>query len=149
MIHILHLIVVSTSNLIHLLLGSALSPIIANIFLNSFETKYLSECPPEYQLFYYRRYLDDTFILFNRFNQATNFYNYSNSRRTEINFKFEGESKNKLSFLDLTVEKAYNEFSTSIFRKKKLSQVLVSNISVIYYRVCQVYGNAHFYLVLQ
>ena len=101
-----------------LAMGSALSPVIANIFLNSFETKYLSECPAEYRPFYYRRYLDDTFILFNNFNQATNFYNYFNSRHTEINFTFEGESVNKLSFLDLTVEKTNNEFATSIFRKK-------------------------------
>ena len=86
-----------------LALGSALSPVIANIFLNSFETKYLSDCTPEQQPFSYRRYLDDTFILFNNFNQATNFYNYFNSRYTEINFAFEGESESKLSFLDLTV----------------------------------------------
>ena len=71
-----------------LAMGSALTPVTANIFLNSFETKYLSECPAECRPFYYRRYLDDTFILFNNFNQATNFYNYFNSRHAESNFTF-------------------------------------------------------------
>ena len=35
-----------------LAMGNALSPAIANIFVNSFKTKYVSECSPEYQPFY-------------------------------------------------------------------------------------------------
>ena len=118
MIPILNLMVVFTSNWIHLRWDLLLSPVITNIFLIAFETKYLSECSAEHQPFYYRRYLDDTFILFNHFNQATNYYKYLNSRHTEVNISFEGESETKLSFLHLTVEKANNEFATSIFRKK-------------------------------
>ena len=101
-----------------LAMGSALSPVIANIFLNSFEAKYLTECPIEFRPFYYKRYLDDTFILFKDFTQATNFYKYFNSRHTEINFTFEGEIENKIPFLDITIEKANNAFTTTIFRKK-------------------------------
>ena len=102
-------------------MGSALSPVIVHIFLNSCETKYLSECHAEYRPFCYRRYLDDTFILNNHFNQATDFNHYFNSRHTEINFAFESESENKLSFVDLTIEKANNESANSIYRKKRLT----------------------------
>ena len=113
-----------------LAMGPALSPVIANIFINYFETNYLSEGPSGYQPFYYRRYLHDTLILFSHFNQGNGFLIYINSRHHEIYFTFEGKSENKLSFLNLTVEKANNEYSKIL--KKRLSQGLVSTILVIY-----------------
>ena len=47
-----------------LAMGSPLSPIIANIFLVNFEKHFLDDCPDDIKPMFYRRYLDDTFILF-------------------------------------------------------------------------------------
>jgi hypothetical protein len=57
-----------------LAMGSALSPVVANIFLDQFETQHLRNCPPEFKPKFYRRYLDDTFFLFNNEEEALLFF---------------------------------------------------------------------------
>ena len=47
-----------------LAMGQSPSPTVANIFLNYFETKCLAECPDDFKPQFYRRYLDDTFLIF-------------------------------------------------------------------------------------
>ena len=64
-----------------------------------------------------------TFILFNSAMQAKNFYDYFNSRHEDINFTFEGEVDNNLSFLDIAIEKNNNAFTTAIFRKKTFTEL--------------------------
>ena len=98
-------------------MGSAMSPVLANIFLNRFESDYLLNCPLQYRPFHYKRFLDDTFILFSNAEQATDFFHYFNSKHSNITFTFEGEQNNFLPFLDVTVERTGNNFSTSVFRK--------------------------------
>ena len=53
-----------------LAMGASPSPIIANIFLNHFETHCLAECPVNFKPQFYRRYLDDTFLIFRNEDQA-------------------------------------------------------------------------------
>ena len=101
-----------------LAMGSSLSPIIANIFLDKFERNLLSGCPIDCKPRFYRRYLDDTFIIFNNEAEAKKFFQYSNSQHNRIKFTYEPENNEKLSFLDVTVHKSDNKFNTSIFRKK-------------------------------
>ena len=45
-------------------LGSPLSPTLANIFLNFHENIWLLECPLDFKPIFYRRYVDDTFLIF-------------------------------------------------------------------------------------
>ena len=45
-------------------MGSLLGPTLANVFLCHFKEQWMSDCPIEYKLFLYRRYVDDTFLLF-------------------------------------------------------------------------------------
>ena len=44
-------------------MGSPLGPTLANIFLGYHEEKWLADCPSEFKPAYYRRYVDDIFIL--------------------------------------------------------------------------------------
>ena len=44
-------------------MGSSLGPTLANIFLSSLETRHLDECPLEFEVGLYRRYINDTFRL--------------------------------------------------------------------------------------
>ena len=45
-------------------MGSPLGPTLANDFLAYHEKNWLERFPLEYRPFYYRRYVDDTFVLF-------------------------------------------------------------------------------------
>ena len=53
-----------------LAMSQSLSSIIANIFLNHLETHCRAECPTNFKPQFYRRYLDDTFLIFRNEGQA-------------------------------------------------------------------------------
>ena len=102
-------------------MGAPLSPIIANIFLCDLEEKALQQCEARLRPHYYRRYLDDTFILFDSSDQSVSFFDFFNGIHPNIKFTCENESDHKLSFLDLNISKNENNFVTSIFRKQTFS----------------------------
>jgi len=45
-------------------MGSPLGPVFANIFLAYHENGWINNCPVEFKPAFYRRYVDDTFLLF-------------------------------------------------------------------------------------
>ena len=45
-------------------MGSPLGPTVANAFLVHFEKYWLQNCPSDFKPSYYRRYVDDIFVLF-------------------------------------------------------------------------------------
>ena len=45
-------------------MGSPLGPTMANVFLSFYEIKWLEQCPKEFKSVFYRRYVDDIFVLF-------------------------------------------------------------------------------------
>ena len=117
-----------------LCMGGPISPVAANIFLNDFECKILDDCPPQFKPQFYKRYLDDTFLLFNSEQQAKDFFNFINGRHPNISFTFEGEQNNSLSFLDVTVLRQGNTFNTSIFRKATFTGLGLNFFSNIFYQ---------------
>ena len=98
-------------------MGLPLGPTFANIFMCFHETKWLSDCPTEYRHIFYKRYIDDTFLLFRNETHAPMFLNYLNNKHANIMFTIECEHSNKLSFLDCTVHKIENKFQCSVFKK--------------------------------
>ena len=81
--------------------GLPLGPTFANIFMCSRETLWLSECPPTF----YKRYVDDAFLLFKSRSDSELFLSYFNGRHPNINFTIEHEVDGRLSFLDCTVQR--------------------------------------------
>ena len=47
-------------------MGSPLGPLLANSFMSHYEGKWLDECPGDFKPKYYRRYVDDIFVLFEK-----------------------------------------------------------------------------------
>ena len=45
-------------------MGNPIAPVMANIFLCDLETRILDTCNPDFKPIFYRRYLDDTFVIF-------------------------------------------------------------------------------------
>ena len=98
-------------------MGSALGPSYANSFLCHHEKAWLAECPLEFKPIFYRRYMDDSFLLFKDPAHIHPFLAYLNSKHPNINFTCEMEQNNKLPFLDSTVTFHGNHFSTNTYRK--------------------------------
>ena len=100
-----------------LAMGSPLLATLANIFLCYHEVKWLEECPINFKPLYYKRYVDDTFVIFRTRQEAEQFLTYLNSRHDKISFTMETEENNQIPFLDVLIKKNNNEFDISIYIK--------------------------------
>ena len=102
-------------------MGQPLGPTFANIFMCFHEPNLLEQCPSEFAPILYKRYIDDTFVLFKGKAHVHLFLNYLNSQHTSINFTMELENNNKLPFLDCLVSRDSNQLCTSVYRKPTFS----------------------------
>ena len=99
-------------------MGSPLGPTLANVFMCALEQNFLTNCPSEFQPILYRRYVDDTYCIFENINQDERFLEYLNSQHPNIKFTHEVEENNSLAFLDVLVIHDRNGFATNLYRKK-------------------------------
>ena len=79
-------------------MGSPLGPTLANAFLCFHEQIWLNDCPDEFKPAFYRRYVDDIFVLFRSPDHLEKFKNYLNSKHRKIRFTFEKEHNNSMLF---------------------------------------------------
>ena len=66
-------------------MGSPLGPTLANLFLVYYEHKWLEKCSLQFRPKYYRRYVDDIFVMFESRDHLKKFLKYINSRHPNIN----------------------------------------------------------------
>ena len=94
-------------------MGSPISPLIANIFMEEFEVKPLAPPTPSLWL----RFVDDTFVI-NKAEHSQALLQHINNQDPNIQFTVELTQQDSLSFLDtmVTIEQD-NTFSTSVCRK--------------------------------
>ena len=105
-------------------MGSPSGPSLANAFLTHHEQDWLDSSPLEYRPLYYRRYVDDIFVLFKPPDHyLKRFQSYLNFCHVSMSFTIETEQKNKISFLDVNVIREQGEFITSVYRKPTSSGV--------------------------
>ena len=107
-------------------MGSPLGPTLANLFLCYHEEMWLNDCPIQFRPKYYKRYVDDVFLMFESSSQVKKFLQYMNSRHANIRFTVEEEDNDTLSFLDIAITRTEGKLSTSIHRKKTFSGVYVN-----------------------
>ena len=72
-------------------MGSPLGKALANIFMCSFENKWLKDCPYGLKPVFYRRCVDDKFVLFSSIDYVGKFKKYLSSKYPNINFSLEKE----------------------------------------------------------
>ena len=112
-------------------MGLPLGPSFANIFMCHHEKLWLSSCPSEFAPIFYRRYVDDCFVIFRDRTHVDLFLDFLNSKHRNIKFTVEQESQGKLPFLDVLVRKEGGRLQTSVFRKPTFSGLGTSFFSFI------------------
>ena len=112
-------------------MGSPLGRTMANVFLAFYEMKWLEQCPNEFKPVFYRRYVDDIFVLFESAEHLSKFHAYLNTCHPNMSFSFEQEINDKLSFLDVEVSRQQDKFVTSFYRKPTFSGVYTHSDSFL------------------
>ena len=104
-------------------MGSPLGPTMANVFLSFYEMKWLEQCPNEFKPVFYRRYVDDIFVLFKSAEHLSKFRDYFNTCHQNMSFSFEQEKDRKLSFLNVEVSRQEGHCVTTVCRRPTFSGV--------------------------
>ena len=104
-------------------MGSLLGPTLGNAFPVLFEKYRLQSCPSEFKPHYYRRYVDDIFVLFTSPKHLEAFGNFLNGWHANMSFTIEREKQNRMSFLDIAIIREDKTFTTSVYRKPTFSGV--------------------------
>ena len=102
-------------------MGSPLGPTMANVFLWFYELKWHKQCPSQFKPVFYRRYVDDIFVLFEPAENLSKFH--LNTCHPNMSFSFEQEINSKLSFLDEEVSRQQGKFVTRVYKKPTFSGV--------------------------
>ena len=72
---------------------------------------------------YYRRYVDDIFVLFTSAKHLEAFRSFLNGRHANMSFTTEREKQSRMSFLDIAIIRENKTFTTSASRKPTFSGV--------------------------
>ena len=98
------------------------------VFDISFENKWLRDCPNDFKPVFYRRYIDDIFVLFSSPDHADKFREYLSSKHPSIKFSVEKEENGQLPFLDINIFRENDK----VYRKKRPSVGFIPTSKVLY-----------------
>ena len=70
---------------------------------------------------FYRRYIDDIFVLFSSPDHVDKFREYLSSKHPNIKFSIEKEEDGCLPFLDVNIFRKNDKFATNVYREKAFS----------------------------
>ena len=98
-----------------LAMGSPLSPVLANIYMEYVEKMALGSTSLKPSM--WLRYVDDTFILWRHQEDVQILLDHVNPIQRSIQFTIEKEQDNKLPFLDVLVTPTKQRFRSSVYRK--------------------------------
>ena len=89
-------------------IGSPLAPVLANIFMDFHESKWLNEFNPNKPKFYLR-YVDDILAAFDNEQDSLNFLSFLNNRHPNIKFNIEKQINHSIAFLDVFISGINNQ----------------------------------------
>ena len=111
-------------------MGSPLGPTLANVFMCNIERTLLDECPLSYRPIFYRRFVDDTFVILRKEADVQPFLRYLNSIHDNLSFTHETEQNGVLPFLDVFVQREAI-FRASVYRKPTFTGLYTNFTSFI------------------
>ena len=89
-------------------MGSSLVPVLANICMGFYESKWLNEYNLNKPKFYLR-YVDDILAAFDKEQDSLNFLNFLNKRHPNIRFMIEKQINHSIAFLDVFISGINNQ----------------------------------------
>ena len=89
-------------------MGSLLAPVLANIFIGFYESKWLNEYNLNKPKFYFR-YVDDILVASDKEQDSLNFLNFLNKRHPNIKFTIEKQINYSTAFLDVFISGINNQ----------------------------------------
>ena len=104
-------------------MDSPLGLTIANAFLCFYEKNWLEQCSDKFKPVYFKRYIDEIFVLFMSRDHLIKFRDYLNKCHPNMKFSFEEGKNGNLSFLDVEVSREENKFTTTVYREPTFSGV--------------------------
>ena len=112
-------------------MGSPLSPLLAEIFMNFFEQTILSSNNPYFRhIVFWYRYVDDILCLWNGTDRLLNsFLSWLNLQYSTIDFTLEKEDNKSINFLDITITRIDSTLDFSIYRKPTYTDAIIPNSS--------------------
>ncbi|KAK5645737.1 hypothetical protein RI129_004201 [Pyrocoelia pectoralis] len=116
---------------IGLAMGSNLSPLLAEIFMNNLEMEFISKHQfYKDHVIFWARYVDDIICLHSALDSDIhNFLNHLNKIHPNIKFTIEKESNHQIPFLDLLLHRSQSTIDYSIYRKPTTTDNVIPNDS--------------------
>nr|XP_023022390.1 uncharacterized protein LOC111510687 [Leptinotarsa decemlineata] len=97
-------------------MGSLLSPVIANLFMEKFEKKAMDTF--DFKTTFWLRYVDDTFVIWRHWRNRLNlFLDHINAQHPSIKFTIATEQEQLIDFLDVLVERRGMKLTHIVYRK--------------------------------
>lgn len=113
-----------------LAMGSPLSPILAEIFMDNFEDKLFSISNNVKYVKYWHRYVDDVLCLWTGSKRQLDlFFQLLNSQHKSIKFTMESGDEGNLNFLDLNIDISNGKHNFKIYRKPTYSDAIIPSSS--------------------
>ena len=100
-----------------------MGPSLAKTFLAHYEQIWVKDCPDEFKPVYYKRYVDDIFVLFRSPHHLEKFNEYLNTKHAYIKFTSEKEVNRSLPFLDMLIPQNKEDFTATVYHKPTFSGV--------------------------
>ena len=110
-------------------MGSPLAPTFANFFMDEFETIHMEEFT-NLGVKIWHRYVDDTFVLMEKYCDTEKLLTIMNSKHKNIKFTIENEVNKKIPFLDVLIRRQTEGFHTSVYHKPTFTGVYLNWFSL-------------------
>ena len=102
-------------------MGFPLAPVLANIFMGFYKSKWLNEYNLNKPRFYLR-YVDNTLTVFDNEQDSLNFLNFLNDKDLNTKFTIEKQINHRIVFLDLLISDINNQNLTLLTYHKLILQ---------------------------
>lgn len=107
-------------------MGSPLSPVLAEIFMEDLEKRAFPRGIPEHGLKLFKRYVDDIFAIVKRGKEDVLLSHLNNIFPNKIFFTMEKEKEGELPFLDVHVIRMDKQLKTKVYRKPTHSGIYLN-----------------------
>jgi hypothetical protein len=99
-----------------LAMGSPLSPILADLYMDKMERKIMDKGKGKIK--FWKKYVDDVFAIIQGDGDPEEILHQANSISVTVKFTLEQEKDGSLPFLDIVITRRENQLETSVYRKK-------------------------------